>query len=121
MGIFAEDQVDRYEVEELVDTFPGQSIDFFGALRARVYDDKVREFVKELGVENLGKRLINNAKGKVEFEKPSMNLNILLNYGHSLVGEQENVKRVQLAEEYLSGAALAGSSGSSLPEAFKAM
>ncbi|WP_419608244.1 hypothetical protein, partial [Vibrio anguillarum] len=24
---------------QLVDAFPGQSIDFFGALRARVYDD----------------------------------------------------------------------------------
>lgn len=32
----------RSEVETLVDAFPGQSIDFFGALRARVYDDKVR-------------------------------------------------------------------------------
>ena len=119
MGIFQEDRVDRYEVETLVDTFPGQSIDFFGALRARVYDDKVREFVKELGVENLGKRLINNAKGKVEFERPQMDLRILLEYGHALVQEQENVKRVQLAEEYLSGAALAGSSGSSLPETFQ--
>jgi hypothetical protein len=37
-----EDKVSRGEVEVLVDTFPGQSIDFFGALRARVYDDKVR-------------------------------------------------------------------------------
>jgi len=35
-------QVSRGEVEVLVDAFPGQSIDFFGALRARVYDDKVR-------------------------------------------------------------------------------
>jgi hypothetical protein len=35
-------QVSRGEVETLVDAFPGQSIDFFGALRARVYDDKVR-------------------------------------------------------------------------------
>jgi hypothetical protein len=34
-------QVSRGDVEVLVDTFPGQSIDFFGALRARVYDDKV--------------------------------------------------------------------------------
>lgn len=34
-------QVSRGDVEILVDTFPGQSIDFFGALRARVYDDKV--------------------------------------------------------------------------------
>lgn len=41
MGIFQEDKVDRREVESLVDAFPGQSIDFFGALRARVYDDKV--------------------------------------------------------------------------------
>jgi hypothetical protein len=31
----------RDQVEQLVDGFPGQSIDFFGALRARVYDDKV--------------------------------------------------------------------------------
>jgi len=41
MGIFMEDNLDRSEVETLVDGFPGQSIDFFGALRARVYDDKV--------------------------------------------------------------------------------
>jgi hypothetical protein len=40
-GIFQHDNVDRAAVEQLVDTFPGQSIDFFGALRARVYDDKV--------------------------------------------------------------------------------
>lgn len=33
----------RRDVEHLVDSFPGQSIDFFGALRARVYDDKVRQ------------------------------------------------------------------------------
>eukprot|EP00195_Chlamydomonas_chlamydogama_P006160 CAMPEP_0202890648 /NCGR_PEP_ID=MMETSP1392-20130828/986_1 /ASSEMBLY_ACC=CAM_ASM_000868 /TAXON_ID=225041 /ORGANISM="Chlamydomonas chlamydogama, Strain SAG 11-48b" /LENGTH=420 /DNA_ID=CAMNT_0049574263 /DNA_START=36 /DNA_END=1298 /DNA_ORIENTATION=- len=116
MGIFKEDQVTRQDVERLVDTFPGQSIDFFGALRARVYDDKVRDFVSGLGVENLGKRLINSREGKVQFEKPRMTLDVLMKYGRALVQEQENVKRVQLAEEYLSGAALAGEAGSSLPE-----
>ena len=40
-GIFQHDNVNRGDVEKLVDAFPGQSIDFFGALRARVYDDKV--------------------------------------------------------------------------------
>ncbi len=40
--------------------------------------------------------------------------------GNLLVEEQENVKRVQLADEYLSGAALAGASGSSLPEGYQA-
>ena len=33
---------------------------------------------------------------------------------------QENVKRVQLADQYMSGAALAGQSGSSLPENYNA-
>lgn len=41
-----------------------------------------------------------------------MSLNVLMHYGELLVEEQENVKRVQLADEYMSGAALAGQSGS---------
>jgi hypothetical protein len=119
MGIFQEDKVSRGDVEVLVDTFPGQSIDFFGALRARVYDDKVRDFIKGIGVENIGKRLINSREGKVDFEKPSMPLDILIKYGKYLVEEQDNVKRVQLADAYLAGAELAGTGGSSLPETYR--
>ena len=44
------DNVNRADVETLVDAFPGQSIDFFGALRARVYDDKVRRGLAGLGI-----------------------------------------------------------------------
>jgi hypothetical protein len=120
MGIFQEDAVDRNDIEVLVDTFPGQSIDFFGALRARVYDDKVREFISGIGVENIGKRLINSREGKVEFDRPSMTLDILIKYGKFLVEEQDNVKRVQLADAYMAGAELAGTGGSSLPEGYKA-
>ena len=76
--------------------------------QARVYDDKVREFVLSTGIENIGKRLVNSRDGKVEFEKPEMKLETLLDYGNLLVQEQENVKRVQLADAYLSGAELAG-------------
>jgi hypothetical protein len=109
MGIFQHDGVNRGEVETIVDSFPGQSIDFFGAMRARVYDDKVREWVEKTGIENLGKRLVNSREGKVEFDKPNMNVETLLKYGNLLVDEQENVKRVQLATEYLDGSAsLAG-------------
>lgn len=108
MGIFQHDGVNKRDVETLVDTFPGQSIDFFGALRARVYDDKVREFVVTIGMENIGKRLVNSREGKVTFEKPEMDLDTLLKYGNLLVDEQENVKRVQLADSYLKGAELAG-------------
>lgn len=46
---------------------------------------------------------------QVEFEKPEMNVEHLLKYGNLLVDEQENVRRVQLADSYLKGAELAGS------------
>lgn len=115
-GIFQHDDVNLKEIEKLVDAFPGQSIDFFGALRARVYDDKVREWISGTGIEAIGKRLVNSREGKVTFDKPMMTLDVLMKYGNALVGEQENVKRVQLAESYMSGAALAGSTGSSHAE-----
>mmetsp|Transcript_2341 Transcript_2341/g.8375 ORF Transcript_2341/g.8375 Transcript_2341/m.8375 type:complete len:477 (-) Transcript_2341:1874-3304(-) len=108
-GIFQSDGVSRSDVETLVDTFPGQSIDFFGALRARVYDDKVREFISETGIENLGGRLVNSRQGKPQFSPPAMSIQILLNYGHMLTQEQDNVAQVQLSRAYLSGAELPGS------------
>lgn len=55
--------------------------------QARVYDDKVREFVEGVGLENIGKRLVNNRE-KVEFVKPEMSLDKLLKYGQFLVDEQ---------------------------------
>lgn len=105
-GIFRLDNVPEEDVVTIVDSFPGQSIDFFGALRARVYDDEVRKWVAEVGVENIGKRLVNAREGPPQFDQPPMNLQLLMGYGNMLVAEQENVKRVQLADQYLDGAAL---------------
>merc|ERR1711966_549032 len=108
-GIFAADGVVGRDVEVIVDSFPNQSIDFFGALRARVYDDKVRDFIAQSGLENLSQRLVNPAFGQeVTFEKPHMTLDVLLEYGRLLTEEQDNVTRVQLANEYLDSAALPG-------------
>merc|ERR1711990_389089 len=115
-GIFREDDVGDAAIEKLVDSFANQSIDFFGALRARIYDDKVRDFVIDTGLEDLGKRLVNSREGPPKFEKPSMDVDTLLKYGNLLVEAQENVKRVQLADAYIDGAELAGVGGSSLPE-----
>ncbi|KAJ7961387.1 Ribulose bisphosphate carboxylase/oxygenase activase [Quillaja saponaria] len=105
-GIFRTDNVPMEELVKLVDTFPGQSIDFFGALRARVYDDEVRKWVTSVGVENVGKKLVNSKEGPPTFDQPKMTLDKLLEYGNTLVQEQENVKRVQLSEKYLKEAAL---------------
>lgn len=106
MGIFRTDNVPKEDVVKLVDTFPGQSIDFFGALRARVYDDEIMKWISGIGVENIGRRLVNSKEGPPTFEQPKMTLSKLLEYGNMLVQEQENVKRVQLADKYLSEAAL---------------
>lgn len=80
--------------------------DFFGALRARVYDDEVRKWIAEIGIEKIGKRLVNSREGPPTFEQPKMTLEKLMEYGNMLVREQENVKRVQLADKYLNEAAL---------------
>lgn len=73
---------------------------------------QVRDFVKDMGIENIGKRLVNSREGKVEFDKPNMDLESLMKYGKLLTDEQENVRRVQLADSYFSGEA-------SVPEAEK--
>lgn len=88
--------------------------DFFGALRARVYDDEVRKLVEGLGVEKIGKRLVNSREGPPVFEQPKMTLDKLMEYGYMLVMEQENVKRVQLADQYLNEAALGDANADSI-------
>ncbi|XP_030524480.1 ribulose bisphosphate carboxylase/oxygenase activase, chloroplastic-like isoform X1 [Rhodamnia argentea] len=105
-GIFRTDNVPAEDIVKLVDSFPGQSIDFFGALRARVYDDEVRKWISGVGVDTIGKKLVNSKEGPPTFDQPKMTLEKLIEYGNMLVQEQENVKRVQLADKYLSEAAL---------------
>ncbi|CAI0443275.1 unnamed protein product [Linum tenue] len=105
-GIFRTDNVPKDDIVKLVDSFPGQSIDFFGALRARVYDDEVRKWISSVGVETIGKKLVNSKDPPPTFEQPKMTLQKLMEYGNMLVAEQENVKRVQLADQYLNEAAL---------------
>ncbi|CAI5964350.1 unnamed protein product [Closterium sp. NIES-64] len=104
-GIYNKEEINRVPII-LVDTFPGQSIDFFGALRARVYDDLVRNWVGSIGIENMGKKLVNSRSGPPEFEKPSMPLSTLLEYGHLLVFRAGECEAVQLADTYLNEAAL---------------
>ncbi|XP_068668124.1 ribulose bisphosphate carboxylase/oxygenase activase, chloroplastic isoform X3 [Aristolochia californica] len=106
IGIFRADNVPQEDIVKIVDTFPGQSIDFFGALRARVYDDEVRKWIENVGVDQVGKKLVNSKEGPPTFEQPKMTVEKLLEYGQMLVAEQENVKRVQLADKYMSEAAL---------------
>ncbi|CAN1148777.1 Ribulose bisphosphate carboxylase/oxygenase activase 1, chloroplastic [Linum perenne] len=106
IGIFKTDNIPNDDIVKIVDSFPGQSIDFFGALRARVYDDEVRKWISGVGVDTIGKKLVNSKEGLPTFEQPKMTVEKLLEYGNMLVQEQDNVKRVQLADKYMSEAAL---------------
>lgn len=66
----------------------------------------MRKWIAGVGVDSIGKKLVNSKEGPPTFEQPKMTLEKLLKYGNMLVQEQENVKRVQLADKYLSEAAL---------------
>ncbi|KAL8526878.1 hypothetical protein ACS0TY_015935 [Phlomoides rotata] len=104
-GIFWMDNVPRDNVVKLVDTFHDQSIDFFGAIRARVYDDEVRKWITRVGVENVGGKIVNLREKLPEFEQLKMCVDNLIEYEKMLVQEQENVKRARLSDKYLKSAA----------------
>ncbi|MBK1988150.1 ribulose bisphosphate carboxylase small subunit [Sphaerospermopsis aphanizomenoides BCCUSP55] len=99
-GIFTEDGLSQREVEQLVDTFPSQSIDFFSALRSRIYDEQIREFIHQIGFENVSLRVVNSADGPPVFKKPDFSLSHLIESAKFMVGEQKRVETSHLVDEY---------------------
>ncbi|BAY30246.1 ribulose bisphosphate carboxylase small chain [Nostoc carneum NIES-2107] len=99
-GIFEPDGLSKREIEQLVDTFPNQSIDFFSALRSRIYDEQIRNFIHQIGFERVSLRIVNSNEGPPEFKKPDFRLSHLLESGKLMVGEQKRVESSQLVDEY---------------------
>lgn len=99
-GIFEVDQVAHADIEKLVDTFPDQAIDFYGALRSRLYDEQVRQLIHDVGVERISLRVVNSAERPPEFRKPDFSLPHLIEVGNQMVKEQKRVQEMRLAEEY---------------------
>ncbi|WP_017316306.1 ribulose bisphosphate carboxylase small subunit [Mastigocladopsis repens] len=99
-GIFEPDGLSRQEVEKLVNTFSNQAIDFFGALRSRIYDEQIRNFIHEIGIERVSQRVVNSTEGPPQFRKPNFNLSHLIEIGNLMVGEQQQVQNSQLVDEY---------------------
>jgi ribulose bisphosphate carboxylase small subunit len=99
-GIFAPDGLSQREIEQLVDTFPNQSIDFFSALRSRIYDEQIRKFIHQIGFERISLRVVNSVEGPPEFKKPDFTLSHLIDSGNLMVGEQKRVENSQLVDEY---------------------
>ena len=99
-GIFAEDGLSRREVEQLVDTFAHQSIDFFSALRSRIYDEQIRDFIYQVGFDRLSLRVVNSAEKPPEFKKPDFRLPHLIESGNFLMQEQQRVENSHLVRQY---------------------
>ena len=99
-GIFSEDGLSSSEIEQLVDTFLNQSIDFFSALRSRIYDEQILQFIYQVGLDHLSSRVVNSAEGAPKFDKPNFNLSRLIEFGNILRSEQKQVEDMQLVREY---------------------
>ena len=105
-GIFSEDGLPRREIEQLVDTFPNQAIDFFSALRSRVYDQQIREFIHKIGIDRVSSRIVNSAEEPPKFPKPNFQLPRLIEFGNLLTGEQKQIEDMRLVREYNQGLGL---------------
>lgn len=98
-GIFSEDRLAQRDIENLVDTFPDQAIDFFGAVRAQIYDEQIIEFIHAVGVENISRNVV-NTKTPPTFKQPDFRVDHLIEVGQHLVREQQRVKEMGLVQEY---------------------
>ena len=102
-GIFSGDRVSEGDVARLIDIFPTQSIDFYGALRSRLYDEQVSAFIRTVGLEGLSNRIVNSNEKPPEFKSPDFGLNHLIEVGNSIVREQKRIQELRLVEEYNQG------------------
>ncbi|MDX2099995.1 MAG: ribulose bisphosphate carboxylase small subunit [Leptolyngbyaceae cyanobacterium bins.59] len=113
-GIFEPDGLSRSDVEQFVDTFPTQAIDFFSAVRARVYDEQIRQFIHEIGLDRIAQRLVNSQEGAPQFPKPDCRLSRLLEFGYQMEEEQKRIESLRLVQQY--NYALKGNSGNAPAE-----
>ncbi|BAU11119.1 ribulose bisphosphate carboxylase small chain [Leptolyngbya sp. NIES-3755] len=99
-GIFEVDQVAKSDVEKLVDQFPTQSIDFFGALRSRLYDEQIRRLIDDVGIDRISQRVVNSTDRPPEFRRPNFSLSHLIEVGNAIEQEQKRLQELRLVEEY---------------------
>jgi hypothetical protein len=100
-GIFAPDHISGREISDLVARFPDQAVDFFAAMRARIYDEQIREFIQKIGLDRIAMEVVNPASGNPpSFPKPYFTISRLVEFGNILVEEQKSVSEGRLVEEY---------------------
>ncbi|NEP27541.1 ribulose bisphosphate carboxylase small subunit [Moorena sp. SIO3I6] len=99
-GIFHEDGLSTGEIEQLIDTFDNQAIDFFSALRSRIYDEQIRKFIYDIGLDRVSSRVVNSKQGPPKFETPNFSISRLIEFGELIKAEQQRLELSGLAREY---------------------
>jgi SpoVK/Ycf46/Vps4 family AAA+-type ATPase len=99
-GIFAPDGLSKSEITSLVDRFPEQAIDFYGAMRSRMYDEQVRQYIQQIGIEQVSRSLVNSAVDRPAFTPPYFSIARLVEFGDVLLHEQKLVANNRLVDEY---------------------
>ncbi|MGF1492551.1 MAG: ribulose bisphosphate carboxylase small subunit [Microcoleaceae cyanobacterium] len=99
-GIFQPDGLSSSNITQLVKTFSQQAIDFFSALRSRIYDEQVRNFIHQLGIDRVSSRLVNSVETAPDFQRPNFSLDHLIEMGQAMVREQQRIQELRLVEEY---------------------
>jgi len=69
-----------------------------------LYDEQIRDFIHQVGIDKVSKRLVNSADAPPEFAKPDFSLPRLVEFGNQMVQEQQRIHTTRLTEEYLSRA-----------------
>ncbi|MCT7965993.1 ribulose bisphosphate carboxylase small subunit [Laspinema sp. D1] len=98
-GIFTPDGLNRQQIEQLVSKFEGQSIDFFSALRASIYDEQILAFIEQTGFDKIGLKVANSTE-KHSFIKPDFRLEHLIEKGEQMVKEQQHIQELRLVAAY---------------------
>jgi ribulose bisphosphate carboxylase small subunit len=98
-GIFTPDGLTRGQIEQLVSKFEGQSIDFFSALRASIYDEQILAFIEQTGFDKIGLKVANSTE-KHSFIKPDFRLEHLIEKGEAMVKEQQHIQELRLVAAY---------------------
>ncbi len=100
-GIFAHEPVSQEDVERLVSRYGDQAIDFYSALRSRLYDELVREFIGRVGLDQVSRQLVNSDSPPPALAPTHITFEQLVDIAQELVREQHQVKQ-NLAAEYQS-------------------
>jgi len=109
--MYKEDNVSESDLNTLLDTFPDQPLDFFGAIRAGTYDKQILEWIKDdvvkgdltqddANMAELSRRLVRK-EGLPVFNTDHICLDVLIAEGNRIAEEQDNIGRVRLAGEYM--------------------